>query len=97
MIRNHMKSYEQAAELINCLREKSSYNFESLKEVTPETLSNYKIVIRKRRFNEILKFRYEPTGGILYTDSNKSYTAKRFIERIKFGLFELVAFYSLTN
>lgn len=100
MSRSHMKSYEEAKEIITSLKEscgcKNDSTFEYLQKVTPETLPNYKIVVEFGcSEKDTKKLEYKLTNGILVCTTfsdGRYYTKEEFIKRLKDGIIHLIEF-----
>lgn len=100
MSRSHMKSYEEAKELITSLKDsylcKDDSTFEYLQKVTPETLPNYKIVIEvgcSEKCTE--KLEYKLTNGLLVCTNfsdRRYYTREEFTKELENGAIHLIEF-----
>lgn len=101
-MRNHMKSYEQAVDLINSLKRNYSISssedtsFINLENVTPETLSNYKIIAEYICAGiESRKMEYQLINGIMVCvtfSDGRYYTINDFIERLENGTLNIREF-----
>ncbi len=96
MSRSHMKSYEEAKELITSLKDgyfhKDDSTFVYLQRVTPETLSNYKIIVAEFGCSEKSpkKMEYKLINGLLVCTDGRYYTKEEFVKRLKDGIIHLI-------